>query len=205
MFRTWIKMLNQGATARLLAGSSGLSTTISVSFSFRQGDPAASPLYVLLEELFLRRVRAVCCGVRIGLSSSSYRQFDKAFADDETIIGTEIENVLKFESEMRKFESQSGAILSRSTKSKIMYIGTWADRQDSPFPWFQVVVEVFGLVLTPHYTSTLRRSWEEVLKGFRKTIFSWCSRGLDNMFQRAEVARTFAQSKFWYVCQVLPS
>jgi hypothetical protein len=43
-----------------------------------------------------------------------------------------------------------------------------------------------------------------VLQGFRKTIYSWKERGLDSMFQRAEVARTFAQSKLWYVCQVLP-
>ena len=213
LFRGWVRMLHEGATTCLLAGSSGsgsgspgLTRSISVTFSFRQGDPAASPLYSLQQEPFLLRVRAVCSGVRIGRNISSHCQVDEAFCDDETIAGNDINDVVKFEEEMSKFESQSGAILSRTTKSKIMYIGSWSGRQDSPFPWLQVVLElkVFGLVLTPRYESTLRRTWEEVLKGFRKTIYSWGDRGLVSMFQRVEVARTFAQSKLWYVCQMLP-
>ena len=87
-----------------------------------------------------------------------------------------------------------------------MYLGSWAGRQDSPFPWLKVVneVKVFRLLLTPKYSATLRRTWEEVMQGFRKTIYSWKDRGLDNMFQKAEVVRTFTQSKLWYICQVLP-
>jgi hypothetical protein len=206
VFRGWVRMLHRGATTRLLAGSSGLTRAISVTFSFRQGDSAASPLYTLQQEPFLLRVRQVCTGVRIGRNISSFCQVDEAFSDDETIVGTEISDVVKFEGEMRKFEAQSGAILSRTSKSKLMYIGSWAGRQDSPFTWLQVVEElkVFGLVLTPHYSTTLSRTWEEVLKGFRKTIFSWRERKLESMFERAEVARMFAQSKLWYVCQVLP-
>jgi hypothetical protein len=215
VFRGWVRMLHEDATTRLLASTSGLTRPITVTFSFRQGDPAASPLYALQEEPFLLRVKAVCGGVRIGPrpgpgligpSNTSYLQVDEAFCDDETILGTNINDVTLFEELMTKFESQSGAILSRSKKSKIMYLGSWAGRQDSPFPWLQVVeeVKVFGLVLTPKYSSTLRRTWEEVLKGFRQTIFSWRDRSLDNMFQRVEVVRTFALSKLWYICQVLP-
>ena len=206
VFRRWVRMLHRGATTRLLAGSSGLTRAISVTFSFREGDSAASPLYILQQEPFLLRVRQVCRGVRIGRNISSFCQVDEAFSDDETIVGTDISDVVKFEGEMRKFEAQSGAILNRTRKSKLMYIGSWAGRQDSPFPWLPVVEElkVFGLVLTPHYRTTLGRTWEEVLKGFRKTIFSWRDRNLDSMFERAEVARMFAQSKLWYVSQVLP-
>ena len=167
---------------------------------------AASPLYALQQEPFLLQVKAVCSGVRIGPSITCHRQVDEAICDDETIVGTDINDVVKFEELMRKFESQSGAILSRTKKSKIMYLGTWAGRQVSPFPWLKVVeeVKVFGLLLTPKYSSTLRRTWEEVLKGFRKTIYSWNDRGIENMFQKAEVLRSFAQSKLWYVCQILP-
>ena len=148
----------------------------------------------------------MCNGVRIGHNVSSYHQVDEAFCDDENIVGTDLDDVIKFVDAMEKFEEQSGALLSRNKKSKIMYIGNWAGRQDSPYPWLQVVheIKVFGLVLTPNYTSTLRRTWEEVLRGFQKTIYSWKERGLESMFQRAEAARTFAQSKLWYVSQVLP-
>ena len=49
-------------------------------------------------------------------------------------------------------------------KSKIMFIGNWAGREESPFPWLQVVKElkVFGLVLTPNYSTTLSQTWEGV-------------------------------------------
>ena len=148
----------------------------------------------------------VCKGVTIGPGVTLHRQVDEAFCDDETIVGTKIKDVIRFEETMKKFESQSGAILSRTSKSKIMYIRNWAGREESPFPWLQVMKElkVFGLILTPNYSTTLSRTWEDVLKGFRSTIYAWKERNLERMFQRAEVARTFAQSKLWYVSQVLP-
>ena len=69
---------------------------------------------MLQEEPFLRRVAAVCSGVTISQSVALYRQVDEAFREDETIAGIDIEDVVRFEVTMRKFESQSGAILSRS-------------------------------------------------------------------------------------------
>ena len=55
-----------------------------------------------------------------------------------------------------------------------MYISNWAGREESPFPWLQVVKElkVFGLVLTSLYSTTLGRTWEDMLKGFRSTIYA---------------------------------
>ena len=41
------------------------------------------------------------------------------------------------------------------------------------------------------------------MEGFRSTIFAWKERKLDSMFQRANVAQSFSQSKLWYVSQVL--
>ena len=53
---------------------------------------------------------------------------------------------------------------------------------------------MFGLVLTPLFSTTLSRTWEEVRQGFRGTIYAWKEWKLDSMFQMANVARTFAQS-----------
>ena len=141
----------------------------------------------------------------IGRIVPSYRQVDEAFCDDETIAGTDIRDVVRFEETMRKCVSQSGAILSRTNKSKIMYIGSWAGRQDSPFPRLQVVRELKVFVLVLYiYITTLGWTREDVLKGFRGTIYAWKEQRLDSMFQKAEVAKTFGQSKLWYVSQVLP-
>ena len=184
VFRGWARMLHEGATTRLLAGPWGLTRRISVNFSFRQEDPAASPFYVLQQEPFLRCVAAVCKGVTIGRGITSHGQVNKAFCDDETIVGTDIEDVIQFKETMRKFESQSGVILSRTSKSKIMYIGNWAGREESPFPRLQVMKElkVYGLVLTPNYSTTLSQTREGVLKEFRSTIYAWRERNLRSMF-----------------------
>ena len=65
-------------------------------------------------------------------------------------------------------------------------------------------LKVFGLALILLYSTTRSRTWEDALKGFRGTIFAWKEHKLDSMFQKSEVARIFAQSKLWYMSQVLP-
>ena len=54
VFWGWARMLHEGATTCLLAGPGGLTSRLSVNFSFRQGDPAASPFYALQQEPFLK-------------------------------------------------------------------------------------------------------------------------------------------------------
>ena len=51
----------------------------------------------------------VCKGVTIGPGVTLHRQVDEAFCDDETIVGTKIKDVIRFEETMKKFESNSGA------------------------------------------------------------------------------------------------
>ena len=49
------------------------------------------------------------------------------------------------------FKDVSGAILSRSLKSKVMWLGKWRNRNDWPLPWLNVQSElkVFGFQSTP--------------------------------------------------------
>ena len=104
------------------------------------------------------------------------------------------------------FEKISGAILSRSDKSKVMGLGPWREKLDWPFPWMKVVpvIKTFGFQVTPVYKQTLERSWEKCFSGFNKTIMSWSSRQLNTMVQRVEVLRLFATSKLWYTASALP-
>ena len=99
-------------------------------------------------------------------------------------------------------------MLSRDKKSKIMGLGQWQGRMDWPVevPWLQPVSElkVLGIVLCPQYSETVRRTWEVVLRGFQKTLFSWGSRALSTLQQWVTVLKTFALSKLWYAAQVLP-
>ena len=67
-----------------------------------------------------------------------------------------------------KFENVSGAILSRSWKSKVMGSGPWKDRNVWPLQWLQTKSELkfFGFQVTPTYKQTLERSWAECYAGF---------------------------------------
>ena len=65
-------------------------------------------------------------------------------------------------------------------------------------------MKVLGIVLCPQYSETVTRTWDLVLRGFQKTLFSWGSRVLFSLQQRVTVLQTFALSKLWYAAQVLP-
>ena len=165
------------------------------------------PLYCLQREPLLRWIASLLTGLRIGRNPVvSYKEIDEDFCDDTHIVSSDLEDVNRFNNVMTRYEAQSGALLSRNKKFKILYLGGWRGRREAPFPWLKVVQElrVFGLILTPDYETTLRRTWEETFRGFQKTIFAWKQRKFDSMKRWAEAVQTFALSKLWYVSQILP-
>ena len=203
LFRGWVKMLHHEATTCLVLPM-GLSREIKVTFSFRQGDPIAMNLYILQQEPLLRMIRATLTGLTI----TNFKQLDKSYCDDIETLSSDISDLVKFDEVMAKFEMTSGAILSRTKKSKVMGIGQWRGRQDWPeeVRWMKVVTDmkIFGFTICPTYQQTLNKTWDKVVRGFEKVLFSWSSRQLDSLAQRVEVARIFALSKLYYVAQVLP-
>ena len=203
IFRDWLKMLHEGATTQLIL-SSGLSRKIPVSFSFRQGDCIAGDLYCLVQEPLLRMLRKMLKGVKI----SNFKQKDTAYMDDIQVLSSDPEDLVTFDKVMIQFEAQSGAILSRDKKTKVMGLGRWRGRENWPedVKWIKSVdqMKVLGFIICPDYSSTLKCSWQNVFGGFQKTIFSWESRLLFTLQERVTVVQTFALSKLWYTAQVLP-
>ena len=202
-FRDWMKMLHAGATTRLIIPS-GLSRRIPVTFSFRQGDPIAGDLFCLQQEPLLRMLRKYIYGLQV----TNFMQKDVDYMDDTHILSEDTRDLEIFNKIMLKFEAQSGAILSRDRKTKVMGLGKWRGKEDWPqeVSWMKTVQEmdVLGFVICPDYPDTLRRSWEKVFGGFQRTIFAWRSRLLSTLKQRVTVIQMYALSKLWYVAQVLP-
>ena len=97
----------------------------------------------------------------------------------------------------REFESVSGAILSRSKKTKVMGLGEWKDRQIWPLPWIKVEDElkIFGFFITPSYERTIVVNWERLVKKVSDVLISWRSRQLPSLRMRSDVIRIFATSK----------
>ena len=79
-------------------------------FSFQQGDPVALNLLFLQQAPLLRMIRATLAGLQM----TNFKQLDKAYCDDVQTLSSDINDLIKFEEVMQKFEQTSGAILSRN-------------------------------------------------------------------------------------------
>ena len=203
VFRAWLKMLHHGATTKIILPT-GLSREIQVTFSFRQGDPIAGDLYCITLEPLLTMLRTKL----VGLCFYNFVEKDTTYMDDTQILSEEEEDLVIFDHVMREYEKQSGAMLSRDKKSTVMGLGQWRGKEDWPVevPWLRPVkqTKVLGLIVCPQYSDTVCQTWDMVLRGLQKTLYSWESRALPTLQQRVKVLQTFALSKLWFTAQVLP-
>ena len=193
-------MLHEGATTCFLLDF--LTSPIKVLFSIRQGDPLSMILYIIyIEPLFL-----MINELTKGLFVSSLVQKDEDYCDDLNFLSEFESDLLVIENTFTRFENVSGALLSRSWKSKIMGLGQWRNKVDWPLPWLTVKDElkIFGFQFKQTYKGTIERCWTECYSGFHKVLMSWSSRQLDTLVQRVEVIRLFATSKLWYKASALP-
>ena len=126
-FRGWLQMLHAGATTRLILPT-GLSREIPVTFSYRQGDCIAGDLYCLTQEPLLRMLRRRL----VGLVVVNFSQQDTIYLDDVQLLTGEEQDLVMFDRVMVRFELQSGALLSKDKKSKVMGLGQWQGREDWP-------------------------------------------------------------------------
>ena len=199
-FVKWILMMHEGATTRFILDI--LTDPISVLFSIRQGDPLSMLLYIIYIEPLLMMIKRMTKGLAV----SSVKQQDEDYCDDINFVGENIADLLVIEEIFCNFENCSGAILSRSFKSKIMGLGVWKGRQDWPLKWLKVEssIKMFGFQVAPIYKQTLTLCWDSCLTAFRKTIMSWKTRQLNTLVEKVEVLRIFATSKIWYKASALP-
>ena len=76
-------------------------------------------------------------------------QTDEDYADDvELLVDTE-QDILEADRAFKVFEKCSGALLSRTSKSKVMGLGSWQGNQNWPLPWLQTRSELkfFGITI----------------------------------------------------------
>ena len=180
----------------------GLTEAVELLFSFRQGDPISMMLYLIYIEPLL-----VMLGRKLqGLRFPNFSEVDDDYCDDVEIMIEKDEDLIMAERIFQKFESFAGAILNRSTKSKIMGLGGFQGRQDWPLPWLKVEnsLKIFGVHIYPTYKKIIEANWTELLQKFRGKLYSWNLRSLDTFQQRVDVLQIFGTSKLWYLCQVLP-
>ena len=140
-FCKWIRMLHVGARTRFILGR--LTRSIRVSFSIRQGDPLSMLLYIVYIEPLLIFIEQRIAG----LSFANIQPSLEAYCDDVNVVTKNIADLVVVDDAVKKFESLSGAILSRDRKCKILGFGSWKNRVDWPLQYVTTVkeIKVFGV------------------------------------------------------------
>ena len=159
-------------------------------------------LYIVYMEPFLLSLGRECTGIRV----ADFTQLDEDYCDDVDLMVEDEADFVKVDDLFRDFEDVSGALLSRTNKSKVLGLGRWQGRQQWPLHWLSTVLEhkVFGFEICASYEQSLQRSWAVLVDKFRSTLYSFQLRALETVHQRVEVINIFASSKLWYKCQILP-
>ena len=80
--------------------------------------------------------------------------------DDIVNVSSDVNDLVTFNSVFSQFEAQSGSMLCRDNKSKVMGLGQWRGRTNWPLEWVQSVDElkVLGFKICPKYSDTLKRT-----------------------------------------------
>ena len=102
-------------------------------------------------------------------------------------------------------------MLSRTKKSKVMYLGSWKLKATRPrlpagVEYLQEVqqLKVLGLTLSPSFHTTLKLTWQERIAKFKTACILWSSRSLPTLHQRATAINTYMTNKLSYHASVLP-
>ena len=187
-FTSWIIMLHEGSRTRFIL--SGLT------------DPLAMLLYILYIEPLLLALERNMTGLRV----ATIEQKLEAYCDDINLTTDKLEDFDIAAGIVKKFESVSGAILSRDKKCKVIGFGNWAGKEDWPLAWLKPVksLKIFGIFISNSYEEMLKVNWEFRFKKFSDALHSWSPRILDTLQQRVEVIRIFALSRVYFVAAILP-
>ena len=216
-FIDWIRMFHQGATTSFILNF--LTKRIDILISVRQGDPLAMILFLIFMEPLLLMIRKSIRGTffigeriheTVNVHGDHREQCvnskDNAYVDDVSVSIQDEADLLVIDEIFGKFEEMSGAILNRDSKTKIMGVGEWKDKQTWVLPWVKVEpsLKIFGIRFFPNYEQILEINWTEAKKGFVDCLHAWKLRSLETIFQKTEVLKTFALPKLWYKALLLP-
>ena len=123
-FCSWIEMLHKDAKTMFILQK--LTDPIKLSFSIRQGDPLSMLLYIIYIEPLLLYLERKMGGLRF----ENVKQCLDAYCDDVNVVTNQVADFGVLDEAVRKFESVSGAILSRNKKCIVMGFRTWKDNVD---------------------------------------------------------------------------
>jgi hypothetical protein len=199
VFRGWIAAMYCNICS-VVKVNGHLSESFSIARSVRQGCPLSSLLYVLALEPLLRKLefssgipRELGCG-----------RFTSAYADDVTVIVSDISEIEVIGTTLREYEAVTGAKINHE-KSVGLQLGTWRGRSMPPDSvvgrWTDGPVKLLGVWFGPDLQ--VDKNWGEVTSRVAHLTQKWAERKL-SLKGRAEVANAYIASVIYYRLTVVP-
>ena len=179
-----------------------LSPFFSLSRGVRQGCPLSPLLYVLVSEVLACNIRA---NLRIeGLclpDSSDPLSPISQYADDTSLVVCS-DNAIQACFEVYSIYERGSCSKLNMSKSKGLWLGSWAGRSDPPvsLDWSSAKIKVLGVFIGPGNLD--EDNWIPRITAVTTTLSSWHQRILS--FQgRALVINALALSRVWYVASLV--
>ena len=179
-----------------------LSPFFPLSRGVRQGSPLSPLLYVLVSEVLACNIRANPRIEGLCLPGSSDPQSPiSQYADDTSLVVCSDDAIRASFEVYSIYERGSGSKLNMS-KSKGLWLGSWAGRSDPPvsLDWSSAKIKVLGVFIGPGNLD--EDNWRPRITAVANTLSSWRQRILS--FQgRALVINALALSRVWYVASLV--
>ncbi|KAI8478581.1 hypothetical protein Bbelb_436790 [Branchiostoma belcheri] len=176
VFKSWIATLYNGASSNVLVNGN-LSASIPVERGVRQGCPLSPLLYVLCIEPLAAAIRVDphIKGVHLPGGAGKETKIVQ-YADDNTIVLSDDESIVRTFHLISKFESGTGSKLNMQ-KTEALWLGSWRGRSDKPFPikrWDSTYLKLLG---TPVGNIPLaEEAWLQRFTKFKARLDQWRGR-----------------------------
>ena len=202
-FCSWVRTFYASPQAAIQINGF-LTPFFNLSRGVRQGCPLSPLLYIVCAEVLAANVRK-CPRIR-GLSLPGDRDCQVKicqYADDTTLCITEDQSFQALLDIYALYERASGSKLNEG-KSKGLWLGDWAGRNDQPIKlqWSSSLLPCLGLVIGPDIS--LEDNWDKRIASLSKVFDLWQQRCL-SLHGKSVVANMLALSGLWYAGSVLPT
>ena len=198
-FLRWIGLLYTDIQSSVIVNGH-ISPAFSIGRGVRQGCAISPLLYVLTMEPFAAKIRLSPTFKGFNIPGSLQEARITQYADDTTLICTDIWSIRETLELCEYFGAASGAKLNKE-KTCAMWLGGWKFRIDQPFG-IQWVTEkrMLGFIFT--HGDVYQSNWQPILDKFQKTLDLHSKRNL-SLHEKASIANVMACSKLWYIAAVL--
>ena len=200
-FVKWVDLFYTDASSAVSVNGY-LSSFFSLSRGVRQGCPLSPLLYVLVSEVLAVNIRANprIEGLTLPGFSSPLSPISQ-YADDTSLVVVSDDSIRAIFEVYAVYEKGSGAKLNQS-KSKGLWLGSWAGRLDPPVPldWSSAKIKTLGVFVGPGDLAV--DNWQPRIDAVEKVLSSWRQRSL-SFRGKALVINALALSRVWYVASLI--